>query len=254
MILDCHKNPSLTILSLPLFWCFIFLFWGCASKAPPSPPGGYPKPYKVGRQWYQPIPDARDFRQEGRASWYGKKFHGRKTSNGEVYDMYAMTAAHKTLPFDTHVKVRNLENNQTAIVRINDRGPFIRGRIIDLSYTAAKQLKIVGPGTSMVEIVALGATAPGRPEGSGEPEYIPQDYYSGKFTFQVYAFKDSDNAERARKKLAEKYKNVHIAVFDNGGETFYRVRVGLAHSLEQADAYEKLLIQDGFEDVFVVAE
>jgi len=253
MISDCHRNPALIISALSLLWCLIFLFWSCAPKAP-SRPGGYPRPYKVGRQWYQPIPDARDFRQEGRASWYGMKFHGRKTSNGELYDMYAMTAAHKTLPFDTHVKVRNLENDRTAIVRINDRGPFVRDRIIDLSYTAAKQLEIVGPGTSMVEIVALGAAAPGRSDGTGEPRYVPQDYYSGKFTFQVYAFKDKSNAQRAREKLAETYKNVHIAVFDNGAETFYRVRVGLAHSLEQADAYEKRLIQDGFEDVFVVAE
>jgi rare lipoprotein A len=237
-----------------LLTAFFWIVFGCASKPPPPPPSGYPKPYKVGRNWYQPILHARDFRQKGRASWYGRKFHGRKTSNGEIYDMYAMTAAHKTLPFNTHVKVYNLQNDKTTVVRVNDRGPFVRGRIIDLSYTAAKALGIVGPGTAPVEIVALGAVAPDQPAGLSEPKYIPQDYYSGKFTFQVYAFKDKTNAERAREKLAEKYKNVHIVVFDNGTETFYRVRVGLAHSLEQADEYENMLIEDGFEDAFVVAE
>ena len=248
------KNPAATIQALVLFWCFIFLFWGCAPKAPPSRPSGYPKPYKVGKTWYQPIPHAKDFRQKGVASWYGKKFHGRKTSNGETYDMFAMTAAHKTLPFDTHVRVNNLSNAKTTVVRVNDRGPFVRGRIIDLSYSAAKNIGLVGPGTAKVEIVALGAAAPDQPAGFDEPKYIPQDYYSGKFTFQVMAFRNREFAERLKTKLERKYKNVHISPFDNGTETLYRVRVGLSYSLEQAAEYESVLIQDGFKDAFIVAE
>jgi rare lipoprotein A len=107
--------------------------------------------------WYQPLPHARDFRQRGEASWYGRDFHGRQTASGEIYDMYAMTAAHKTLPLGTYVRVQNRDNNKTVDVRVNDRGPFVRGRIIDLSYTAAHKIGVVGPGTAAVEIAALGA-------------------------------------------------------------------------------------------------
>lgn len=250
-----HK-PAGPILKIVLTgFLVLFLFGACAptAKAPPTRPAGYPKPYKVGKSWYQPIPHARDFRQKGIASWYGKKFHGRKTSNGETYDMFAMTAAHKTLPFDTHVQVNNLKNGKTIVVRINDRGPFVRGRIIDLSYTAARDIGMVGPGTAHVEIIALGAVKPPA-EGKALQTYIPQDYYTGNFTFQVYAFKNRANAERAREKLGAKYKNAHIVVFEAGDETFYRVRVGRAASLEQAAAYEKILNQDGFKDAFIVAE
>ena len=250
-----QKNigPILKIIATGVF--FLLIVAGCAQKAPPpARPSGYPKPYRVGKTWYQPIPHARDFRQKGVASWYGKKFHGRKTSNGETYDMFAITAAHKTLPFNTHVRVNNLSNGKTIVVRVNDRGPFVSGRIIDLSYTAAKDIGMVGPGTAKVEIIALGAVAKQTSQGKSLKTYIPQDYYTGNFTFQVYAFKNKANAERAREKLAEKYKNAHIVVFDNGTETFYRVRVGRASSLEQAETYEKILNRDGFKDAVIVAE
>ena len=122
------------VLPLILIGAFFYLISGCTttSNPPPKKPAGYPKPYKVFGKWYQPLPDSKGFRQRGIASWYGKDFHGKKTSNGETYDMYAMTAAHKTLPLGTYVRVHNLENNRTLEVRINDRGPFVRGRIIDL--------------------------------------------------------------------------------------------------------------------------
>lgn len=236
---------------------FLFIVVGCAQKAPTTPPvrpSGYPKPYKIGKNWYQPVPHARDFRQTGKASWYGKKFHGRKTANGETYDMYAITAAHKTLPFNTYVRVHNLKNGKTTKVRINDRGPFVRGRIIDLSYTAAKDLGVVGPGTAPVELVALGTAAAKTPQSGSEPKYIPQDYYTGNFTFQVGAFQDRQNAERLKEKLDPKYKNVHVKTFDNGSEIFYRVRVGKCSTLEKADEYERILADDGFKDAFIVAE
>ncbi|MDZ7597942.1 MAG: septal ring lytic transglycosylase RlpA family protein [Desulfobacterales bacterium] len=136
-----------------------------AAKAPP-PAVQVPKPYQVYGTWYQPLTHARGFTENGRASWYGEKFHGRRTSNGEIYDMYALTAAHKTLPFDTYVKVRNLDNNRSIVVKINDRGPFVSGRIIDLSYTAAKEIGVVGPGTAPVEVVAL-ERGRGRKGGGG---------------------------------------------------------------------------------------
>jgi rare lipoprotein A len=240
-----------------VFAALTLLLFGCASstsKSYPPPPGepGYPKPYKVLGKWYQPLPHSKGFRQRGLASWYGRDFHGKKTSNGEIYNMYAMTAAHKTLPLGTYVRAHNLENNQKVVVRINDRGPFVRGRIIDLSYAAAKEIGLVGPGTAEVEVVALG-----RPSSSGSgsgSSYVSSDYYSGNFTFQVGAFVDRENAERLKRKLDRTYQNAHITVYNNGVDIFYRVRVGKASTLEQAMEYEAYLIRNGFPDAFVVAE
>jgi rare lipoprotein A len=237
--------------------CIVFWGYGCASnrsssQAPPPSKPGQPKPYKVLGKWYQPLPNSKGFRQRGRASWYGRDFHGKKTSNGEIYNMYAMTAAHKTLPLGTYVRVLNLENNRSIVVRINDRGPFVRGRIIDLSYTAAKEIGIVGPGTARVEVVALGKRTAA--SGSSAPAYSASEYYSGKFTFQVGAFQNRENAERQRAHLAQRYKNAHISVYDRGDRIFYRVRVGRFTSLEAAVEQEKNLIQDGFTDAILVAE
>ena len=166
--------------------------------------------------------------------------------------MYAMTAAHKTLPLGTYVRVHNLENNRSIVVRINDRGPFVRGRIIDLSYTGAKEIGIVGPGTARVEVVALGKRTAS--SSSSAPTYIAGDYYSGNFTFQVGAFLNRENAERQQRKLAQRYKNAHITVYDRGDQIFYRVRVGRFTTLEEAVHHERILIQDGFPDAILVAE
>jgi rare lipoprotein A len=235
--------------------CFMLgLVFGCATSDPPPPkkPTGYPKPYKVFGKWYQPIPDAKGFRQRGIASWYGKDFHGKKTSNGEIYDMYAMTAAHKTLPLGTHVRVHNLENGRKVDVRVNDRGPFVRGRIIDLSYTAANRIGIVGPGTARVEVVALATpTATGSRVSRVSR---PPDLHSGNFTFQIGAFVNRENAERLTAQLKNKYKNAHISVYDRGDQIFYRVRVGKFSTLKQAESQEAILIRDGYPNLFVVAE
>ncbi|MEJ2657588.1 MAG: septal ring lytic transglycosylase RlpA family protein, partial [Desulfobacterales bacterium] len=213
-----------------------------------------PKPYRVGRTWYKPLPHARSFSQFGRASWYGREFHGKKTANGEIYNMYDMTAAHKTLPFDTYVSVRNLKNNRTAVVRINDRGPFARGRIIDLSYSAAKKIGIVGPGTTDVEIVALaGPDAPDLADGE-TATYPVTDLYQGNFTVQIGAFGEWKNAEKLRKQLARTYQNVYITSYSNGSDTFYRVKVGRYSNLAQANRFESIMIQRGYKDAFAVAE
>lgn len=222
-------------------------------KPAPEAPPGHPRPYRVNGQWYQPIPNARGFEQTGLASWYGKKFHGRKTSNGETYNMYAMTAAHKTLPLGTFVRVRNLTNGQRVDVRVNDRGPFVRGRIIDLSYTAAKRIGIVGPGTARVRLEALGV--PARKTAAGaKAHYLPIDYYSGNFTFQVGAFAEKANARRLVQKLDRLYRNAHMTTYFDGRRTFYRVRVGLAHTLEEAEQYEQVLAESGYPQTFIVAE
>jgi rare lipoprotein A len=238
---------------LPAIAALLFFISGCASNEPPlQQPVGYPKPYRVFGKWYQPMPDSKGFRQHGIASWYGKDFHGKKTSNGEIYDMYAMTAAHKTLPLGTYVQVHNLENNRKLEVRINDRGPFVRGRIIDLSYTAAKELGLVGPGTAKVEIVALGT--PSTTDGGTGRTFVQGDYFSGNFTFQVGAFANRENAERLKRKLDQQYKNAHITLYDRGDMIFYRVRVGTFKTLEDAVMNEAILIQDGYPDAFMVAE
>jgi rare lipoprotein A len=244
----------------------LFIVWvvvaltGCRSvidstppvSAPPTP-SGYPKPYRVNGQWYQPLPHARDFAQKGIASWYGKDFHGRRTSNGEIYNMYDMTAAHKTLPLGTFVRVENLDNGRSVDVRVNDRGPFVRGRVIDLSYTAARRIGMVGPGTARVKVVALGAPAPST-TGEQERQYLPIDYYSGNFTFQVGAFTQQDNARRLVQKLEQDYANAHMVPYFDGSRTFYRVRVGRSGSLEDAARFEQALMKKGFPDTFIVAE
>ena len=234
----------------------LLLAAGCARMQPEPPPAkpGHPKPYKVLGKWYQPIPSAKGFRQEGIASWYGSDFHGKKTSNGEVYDMHALTAAHKTLPLGTWVRVRNTSNDKEVVVRVNDRGPFVGNRIIDLSYTAAKTLDMVGPGTAPVVVVALGASKNKTRPSETPTEFEPLDYDSGTFTFQVGAFKNRDNAERLVRKLGRNYQNAHISRYDTGSEVFYRVRVGKYSSLQQIMKEESALAKAGFTDSFIVAE
>ncbi len=239
----------------------LMLLAGCSARSRPAPPApslppaprpessapearpGEPKPYKALGQWYQPLPDAKGFRQEGVASWYGPDFHGKRTSSGEIYDMHAMTAAHKTLPLGTLVRVRHLQNQRAVELRINDRGPFVGNRVIDLSYEAARQLGVVGPGTAAVEVVAVGVAA-----GS------PVDLYSGNFTFQVGAFASRDSAERLRAELNPRFGNAHIVEFDRGDRLLYRVRVGKTANLQEAVAYEAHLVRNGFPDAFAVAE
>jgi rare lipoprotein A len=260
MVHRCPPREGLVLIRRILrgaaLWGGLLILAACSSQSyappPPSSPG-QPKPYRVNGRWYQPIAHARGFAQEGIASWYGRQFHGRKTSSGETYDMYAMTAAHKTLPLGTYVRVRNLRNGKTLDLRINDRGPFARGRIIDLSYAAAKTLGVVGPGTAPVKVTALGAPALGA-KGGAAPGYVPVDYYSGNFTFQVGAFAERANAQRLVGQLNRRYRNAHMTTYFDGQRTFYRVRVGSSSDLEQAAAYEQALIRDGFTGTFIVAE
>lgn len=232
----------------------IFIFEnGCTTVKPYSDTDEYSKPYKVLGKWYQPRLDSHGFRQTGLASWYGEDFHGNKTANGETYNMYAMTAAHKTLPFNTYVRVHNLENGKRVDVRVNDRGPFVRGRIIDLSYSAARKIGIVGPGTARVKIVALGKVEAPMSKDNQQRPYSTVDYYEGNFTFQVGAFLERKNAERLKAKLAKNYTNAHITTYQNENETFYRVRVGKFSNLKKAIKYEKILKKDGY-DPMIVAE
>ncbi len=144
------------------------------------------------------------------ASWYGDPFNGRRAANGEVYDMYQLTAAHRTLPFGAIVRVTNLRNGKQTEVRITDRGPFVANRVIDLSLAAARAIDVVGPGTAPVRLEMLGGPNP----------------QIGFFGVQVGAFQSQDNAERFRAQLAARYPSVSVARYDSPNGLFYRVRVG----------------------------
>lgn len=248
---------------------FLFVISGCSTAhntaydpvhIPPSTSSSHKKnpatqkPYKINGVRYIPLASATGFVQTGRASWYGKKFHGRKTANGETYDMYAMTAAHKTLPLGTWVRVHNLENNRKIVVRINDRGPFVYGRIIDLSYTGAKKLGVLGPGTAKVKVTALGRATSYSEKTKNPIAFTPVDYWKGNFTVQVGAFQVKGNADNYRYKLSKNYQNAHIKTFSDDRGTFYRVRIGRFANLKDAVRFgDKLMAQD-FGQAFAVAE
>lgn len=244
------------------------LYGGCAKSIDPTPHHRSPapsskqdtgkvpatqRPYTVFGQHYTPIASARGFVQTGIASWYGKKFHGRKTANGEIYDMYAMTAAHKTLPMNTWVEVYNLDNNRKIKLRINDRGPFVTGRVIDLSYTGAQKIGMVGPGTARVRVTALGAATQ---YAKKEPvAFRDLDYWTGNFTVQVGAFQEKANADRFKEKLSKSYLNAHIVVHEDHRGRFFRVRIGRFSNLKDAERFsENLVKNDGFDQAFSVAE
>jgi rare lipoprotein A len=152
--------------------------------------------------------------QTGLASWYGPQFHGKTTSSREVYNMYDMTAAHRTLPFGTYVMVTNLNNGRSVKVKINDRGPFVKDRIIDLSYAAAQVLDSVGPGVVPVKIEILLDESP------------PQS--SVKYAVQVGSFSDKKNATSLQEELKKTFRRVYISTFHTPTQTFYRVRIKAA--------------------------
>jgi rare lipoprotein A len=168
--------------------------------------------------------------------------------------MYAMTAAHKTLPMNTWVSVHNLENNKKIVVRVNDRGPFVRGRIIDLSHTGAKKLRVIGPGTAKVRVTALGKAVSQSGTTKTPSKFKPIDYYKGNFTVQVGAFKVKSNAMDYRYKLSKTYPNAHIVSFTDDRGTFYRVRIGKFTNLNKAISFGDKIISQGFESAFAVAE
>jgi len=192
--------------------------------ATPAPPAA-----KHGKTPVVPAPVG--YTEEGNASWYGNPFHGRRASNGEVYDMYKLTAAHRTLPFETMVRVTNLSNNKSTVVRITDRGPFVENRIIDLSQAAAREIESIGPGVVRVRLEVLGNVDP----------------TEGYFTVQVGAFRDRGNAERLRDRLSASYAPIFIRQYDAADGTFYRVRVGKISGESAAqDFAEQLRAKEGF--------
>jgi rare lipoprotein A len=211
-----HRNLVLAV----LLSCGALLLGGCSRKRVHASNPAQPSLASLAEE------------TTGYASWYGHPYHGRRTSNGETYDMNTMTAAHRTLPFDTVVRVNNLSNGKTVTVRINDRGPFLKDRIIDLSYVAAKQIDMVGPGTARVNLEIL--------------KSVPNPF---PLAIQVASFKEEINARKLQVRLKERFAPVALQAYDSSGGTFFRVLVGQFKESHEALAVLKTLRQeklDGF--------
>jgi peptidoglycan lytic transglycosylase len=168
--------------------------------------------------------------EKGIASWYGEDFHGKPTSSGEIYDMNQLTCAHQTLPLGTTVMVTNLENGKSVELRVNDRGPFVKGRIIDLSYAAARMLDMHEQGTAMVKVEVIGTA----------PQQIQ------RFTLQVGSFVNETNARNLADQLRKEFDNVQITTMETETQKYHRVRVGQFNSREDSMATAEKLSQMGF--------
>lgn len=208
-------------------------------------------PYVINNTTYYPLPTAVGYAETGIASWYGDDFHGRPTSNGETYNMHSMTAAHKTLPMNTMLLVKNIENGRETVVRVNDRGPFVRGRIIDLSLGAAKTLNIVNRGTARVKVVALveeSLLAGSKAGLSALPDLTHGEYY-----IQIGAFIQKENASRLQKRFTDAGHTTIIQKHYAPDTVFYRVHVYAGKELTAARQAEATLHTHGYDGAFVVA-
>lgn len=254
---------------LLFFSAFLFLT-GCSSKSSPAPSSYRPpksskiivsespapiidtpnmhratmRPYTIDGKTYTPTMVSVGDYFSGVASWYGKDFHGKKTSNGEIYNMHDMTAAHKTLPMNTMLKVTNLKNSKNIVVRVNDRGPFVGTRIIDLSYTAATRLDLVASGTGPVGIEVIGFAGVVSPAGAPKQSVLETDYL-----IQIGAFRNKDGANRfasANMNVKNRYNAiVKEGVFEK--QPIYRVWLkGFDSEAEAADFIAKGLYKGSF--------
>lgn len=282
--------------------CVASLIAGCAGNVrdgaprtggavPSLPPDALPRPeppsrygngpvYEVFGKRYSVLPSSEGYSERGVASWYGKKFHGRLTSSREPYDMYEMTAAHKTLPLPTYVRVTNLRNNKSIVVRVNDRGPFVNNRIIDLSYAAASRLDMIRDGTSLVEVTAISfdqppgdrpthnlvtpppaetASAMAAPEPvetvmADEPEPLAIEQENRVFA-QVGAFGSLENAERRHRLLLDRgIANAYVHTDTSVTPPLYRVRIGPIVEVTQYDILVEELGRLGIADPYLVTD
>lgn len=220
---------------------------------------GNPSSYVVLGKRYYTMPSSKGFHERGIASWYGSKFHGRRTSSGETYDLYKMTAAHKSLPLPTYVRVRNLRNNKTIIVKVNDRGPFHSGRIIDLSYVAASKLGILEFGTGLVEIEAIDTSAsstivqPSIASAQSEPPVNDSLPVDTRMYLQVGAFRNRGNAEVLLDRIkASSITGARIIENNLGQDNLYRVHIGPLHSVNEVENMVQSLLPLGISDTRLV--
>jgi len=236
---------------------------GAAPAAPETPPAqvqavpdavprfeprsqyGNPPFYDVFGKRYYVLPSSADYVEIGVASWYGPGFHEIRTSTREPYDMYGMTAAHKTLPLPAYVRVTNLQNGRSIVVRVNDRGPFVGNRIIDLSYTAAAKLDMLRNGTAMVEVRSVGPTTPAIPASASAPAAAR----GATLYVQAGAFADPANADRLATKLrVGGYEKVFVRDDVIAGRKYYRVRIGPVPDVPEFDRIVSALEQAGVHD------
>ncbi len=243
-IQDGAPSRSIDIASVP----------DATPKIEPITRAGNPPSYTVLGKHYRLMSSSKGYTERGIASWYGTKFHGKKTSNGERYDMYAMTAAHKTIPIPAYLKVTNLKNKRSIIVRVNDRGPFHENRIIDLSYTAASKLDILKSGTGFVEIEAIDPSAPQQKVitiNSAHHSQAQDEIY-----IQVGAFGQQTNAIKLTNKIhARGIPDVHIQTDNKMASPIFRVQIGPLLSAAEADIItQKLLRLDVTEAHLIVKQ
>jgi rare lipoprotein A len=212
---------------------------------------GNPPFYEVFGKRYYVMPSSIGYVERGVASWYGPGFHEVRTSAGEPYDMYAMTAAHKTLPLPAYVRVINLQNGRSIVVRVNDRGPFVGNRIIDLSYTAAAKLDMLRNGTAIVEVRAIDPTAPAQYTGvvAASPAPGAPASANSSLYIQAGAFADPANAERLVAKLSGGgYGKVFVRENELAGRKMYRVRIGPIPDVPEFDRVVAALEHVGVND------
>lgn len=236
---------------------------------------GNPPFYEVFGERYYVLNTSAGYKERGIASWYGKKFHGKPTSSGEIYDMHAMTAAHKTLPLPTNVRVTNLRNGKSIVVTVNDRGPFVDNRIIDLSYSAAQKLNMISAGTTFVEVETLTRNAPRTPllaESPGQPT-VAKTFVSmanpissaaaepaigstvTRLYLQVGAFGDRLNAQKLQQQLNNHgISNVVIRYDESSEPALYRVRLGPITNVDEYDALVKRVDGIHINDTHLVTE
>ena len=219
------------------------------------------RPYTIDGITYYPIPSAKGFSEQGIASWYGPGFHNRMTSNGETYDMYQMTAAHKTLPMDTRLLVKNLENGAQTVVRINDRGPFIDGRIIDLSHSAAQTLGIIERGTARVKIIALDESnrslakekpampvrTPAKTAASARTPASPawQDYF-----IQIDSFENQQEARHLQQRFADYGHHANLYRDHDGA---IKVILYIGNNASQAQREQSKLVGLGYTKAKIIS-
>ncbi|HKI62048.1 MAG TPA: septal ring lytic transglycosylase RlpA family protein [Mariprofundaceae bacterium] len=230
------------------------------------------KPYRIAGKWYYPMQTVGAYDETGTASWYGRDFHGKKTANGERYDMHALSAAHKTLPMPTLVRVTNLENGRSVVVRVNDRGPFVKNRIIDLSYAAARQLGYDNKGTAHVRVQTLDQPAPTMAarelpaarsvitSPAALPPIVPATWTnsnstpSGTIYVQLGAFSSEGNAVQLRNAVSGMFSNVLIQPRHIASQTLYRVRIGPFDDMRKIESTVQTLQQNGYDDAVVIIE
>ena len=223
-------------------------------RVEPRSKGGNKPAYTVFGKTYYVRKHSKGYKERGIASWYGTAFHGNPTANGETYSMYKMTAAHKTLPIPTYVKVTNLRNGRHVIVRINDRGPFHGNRIIDLSYVAAKKLGIADTGTGLVEVQSIDPRTWKKQRKTGKVQQVSHIPGNQTLYIQAGAFSSRHNAELLEKQLSAIFPNVPVKTSFVSEKNLYRVRIGPVNGIAEADRVARTMSDNGYNPPQIVIE